>query len=132
MKKTIIIAFCAVLLLLAFSACSSQQPAQNSSMHTSAISEWPQNEYTAVVPQPQTGTPVAETVNGEIYGISLSGVSRQDCYDYLALLGENGFESALPGEENDASGGWLYTNGAVSVTVSQSGDSMQIGISLEP
>lgn len=131
MKKTILAAFCAALLVLAFSACAASQPAESSGIYSSAITEWPQNEYTAAIPEPQTGTPVSETVNGAIYGVALSGVSRQDCYAYLALLEENGFESAFPGEENEVSGGWIYTNANTSVTIAHSGNDMQIGITFE-
>lgn len=77
------------------------------------------------------GTPVTEIKSGSLYSVTLDGVSRQMCYDYLACLAQNGFQSKFPGQENDVSGGWLYSNGNVVVTVSQSGSRMIIGITFE-
>ena len=131
MKKSLFFIACAVALMLCFSACSPETDTAQSSLHSAQISEWPENEYTKVIPMPETGTPVIETVNGELYSITLEGVSRQECYDYLELLAENGFESAFPGEENDVSGGWIYTNGDTTVTIGSSGDSMILGITFE-
>ena len=65
------------------------------------------------------------------FSVTLDGVSRQMCYDYLACLAQNGFQSKFPGQENDVSGGWLYSNGNAVVTVSQSGSRMIIGITFE-
>lgn len=134
MKKLLAVA--AALLLLTFSACSAgtqSNKADASDYIINEITAWPQNEYTAQVPAPQTGTPAEEIIiPGGPYSVSVKDVSRQECYEYLDLLRENGFASAFPGEENSVSGGWIYTNGASSVTVSQSGSGMVIGVSLEP
>lgn len=131
MKKSLYFIVCAVALMLCFSACSPETDTAQSGLHSAQISEWPENEYTESIPKPETGTPVLETVNGAIYSVTLDGVSRQECYDYLELLTENGFESAFPGQENDASGGWIYTDGDATVTIGSSGDSMILGITFE-
>ncbi len=130
--KNVCILFCAVFILFSFSACVSQQQVKNGDSLTSDITEWPENEYTAAVPEPHEGTPVTEIRSGDFYGIELSGVSRQECYGYIELLEASGFESAFPGEENQVSGGWIYTNGNAAVTVSQSGDAMVVGVSFRP
>ena len=82
------------------------------------------------MPIPQTGVPVNQIENDNVFSVSLDDVSRQDCYDYLELLEKNGF-SEVAGDENDSSGGWLYTNGKASVSVSQSSNSMIVGITFE-
>lgn len=129
--RRILILFCAAVLLCSFSACAaSPQPAAQD-MQILDITQWPENEYTRAIPTPDMGTPVTEIKSGSLYSVTLDGVSRQMCYDYLACLAQNGFQIKFPGQENDVSGGWLYSNGNAVVTVSQSGSRMIIGITFE-
>lgn len=130
MKKKFLAIAVALVLALCLTACTASQQQTESGANITQISEWPENEYTAAVPIPQTGVPVNQIENDNIFSVSLDDVSRQDCYDYLELLEKNGF-SEVAGDENDSSGGWLYTNGKASVSVSQSSNSMIVGITFE-
>lgn len=130
MKKKFLAIVVALVLAFCFSACTATEQQTESGANITQISEWPENEYTAAIPSPKTGTPVNLIENEDIYAISLDDVSRQDCYDYLELLEKNGF-SEVAGDENDSSGGWLYTNGKASVSVSQSSNGMTVGITFE-
>lgn len=131
MRKSLIL-FCAVVFFLCFSACAASPQPEAEDVQIVDITQWPENEYTRAIPKPDMGTPVAEIKSGLLYGVTLEGVSRQMCYDYLACLAQNGFQSEFPGQENDVSGGWLYSNGNAAVTVSQSGSRMTISVTFEP
>lgn len=124
--RRILILFCAAVLLCSFSACAASPQPEAEDVQIVDITQWPENEYTRAIP-----TPVTEIKSGSLYSVTLDGVSRQMCYDYLACLAQNGFQSKFPGQENDVSGGWLYSNGNAVVTVSQSGSRMIIGITFE-
>lgn len=130
MKKNIFIIAFVLVIVFCFSACTSSEQKAESNAEITQITEWPENEYTAAIPVPETGVPVNQIENEKIFSVSLDDVSRQNCYDYLELLEENGF-SKVAGDENDSSGGWLYTNGKVNVSVAQSSNGMTVGISFE-
>lgn len=130
MKKRILAIVVALVMAFCFSACTASEKQPESGANITQISEWPENEYTAAIPKPETGTPVNLIENEDIYTVSLDDISRQDCYDYLELLEKNGF-SKVAGDENDSSGGWLYTNGKASVSVSRSSNAMTVSITFE-
>lgn len=130
MKKTVFIIALALIMIFCFSACTESEQQTKSGSNITQITEWPENEYTAAVPVPETGIPVNQIENENIFSVSLDDVSRQECYDYLELLERSGF-SKVAGDENDSSGGWLYTNSNVNVSVSHSSNSMTVGITFE-
>lgn len=130
MKKKVFIIALALVMSFCFSACTASEQQAESNAEITQITEWPENEYTAAIPVPETGVPVNQIENENIFSVTLDDVSRQDCYGYLELLENNGF-SKVAGDENDSSGGWLYTNSNVNVSVSQSSNSMTVGITFE-
>lgn len=130
MKKKFFVVLLTLAMIFCFSACAASEQQTESSAEITQITEWPENEYTAAIPVPETGVPVNQIENENIFSVSLDDVSRQNCYDYLELLENNGF-SKVAGDENDSSGGWLYANSNVNVSVSHSSNSMTVGITFE-
>ncbi len=93
----------------------------------------PQNEYTAHMPVPESGSIIYETkIEGyEQRYYTFTGVTRSDAHDYIELLTNSGFKSSAAGEENEASGGWIYEKNGVYITVSHSAEEMVVGVLIE-
>lgn len=118
MKKLWILAAC--LLLLAGCAQTAPQDTGWNLADTmpEAISAWPENEFTAQIPQPQTGTPdyvLDSTAEGR-YAVFLRGISMEDSAAYVDLLKSQGY-AEVAGDGNDVSVGTLLQKGETSLSI---------------
>jgi hypothetical protein len=90
--------------------------------------EWPQNEYTANIPQPESGTLLHGWIDPdkEYCSLTLSGITQAESEQYVKALKEAGFtEVEKVSEEINGdyvSVGTLLTSGDTSVSISYTDD----------
>ena len=95
------------------------------------LNEWPENEYTALVPQPENGTPAWALWYEEqgVYAVFLTGITRAQGEQYVQALRQAGFEEGEAGAEDASAGYLLHKGGTVlSAAVSEG----QLGIYISP
>ena len=105
---------------------SNQPPKSIGSLLQLKEGTWPENDYTQGVPQPE-GEVVRgwlDLEEGYCY-IQMTGVA--DPEGYLEQLRQAGFEQAA-GASEEASSGYLMTNGEKAVSVSWSGEEGAMGL----
>lgn len=93
---------------------------------------WPENEFTAVLPEPETGA-VESVYDGSAdgrYAILLQDMTQEASEGYLETLRDAGFMPVSEESEPEASGTVLYRDG-VYLSVAYSGDGMSLLITLE-
>lgn len=130
MKKlsATVLLFC---LTMALAACQSQGGVVSSPRPVQQeMDEWPQNEYTAAVPEPEYGVPfsaVSDQKGG--YTVSLTGATREQGERYVQQLKQDGFTVIEQNSENAATGVLLEKEDvSVSVAVSDTGFSIYIAL----
>ena len=93
--KRIFVMTLVLMMTVVLCACSNDSISRESTdsnlplLEVEEISEWPENKYTAVIPQPEAGTPFQATVYDETAGyfsVSLNNATRQQGEEYIELL----------------------------------------------
>ena len=140
MKKAIFFLLTAVLAAFLFLpvACSdgNSAPGGAGSSATAdtieAVTEWPDNEYTRLIPRPQHGAPyqVIYNTGARRYSVWLQGITREQVKDYLRSLEEAGYVRIATGE-NEVSGGTMLQRDDVYLSIAYSGEGVGIGILLD-
>ena len=137
MKKTFVMTL-VLMMTVVFCSCSNDSIGRESMdsnlplLEVEEISEWPENKYTAVIPQPEAGTPFQATVYDETAGyfsVSLNNATRQQGEEYIELLKENGFET-VSNKSEDVSIGVLLQKENVGVSIAASENGFGIYIRL--
>ena len=93
--------------------------------------QWPKNQYTQNLPQPQAGTidSILWDKNAKYYAIFLNNITKKQGQAYLEQLKEEGFQE-IAWEENAAAGGVLLQKDSVMLSISISNQEMSIYIVL--
>lgn len=126
--KRIFVMTLVLMMTVVLCACSNDSISRESTdsklplLEVEEISEWPENKYTAVIPQPEAGTPFQATVYDETAGyfsVSLNNATRQQGEEYIELLKENGFET-VSNKSEDVSIGVLLQKENVGVSIAAS------------
>lgn len=136
--KRIFVMTLVLMMTVVLCACSNDSISRESTdsnlplLEVEEISEWPENKYTAVIPQPEAGTPFQATVYDETAGyfsVSLNNATRQQGEEYIELLKENGFET-VSNKSEDVSIGVLLQKENVGVSIAASENGFVIYIRL--
>ena len=120
----------AVLAIL--SACSPRETAwQATDAEPSAVSQWPENDFTAQIFPPQSGEIdyVYDYSAANRYALSFRNLSMDDAAEYVNALKAAGF-AEITSEANDASAGAMLQKGNVSLNIAYSQDAMIVLIAL--
>lgn len=131
----------AALMVLSLLTACGPAGTEDSSAGTSApvwteTDQWPDNEFTRLVPAPEDGT-VFATVQGtskgyDYFAVSLREISQEGAEDYIQALRDEGF-AAISQESETLEGGSVviadvFENGDAAVSLSYSGDTMGLYI----
>lgn len=136
--KRIFVMTLVLMMTVVLCACSNDSISRESTdsnlplLEVEEIREWPENKYTAVIPQPEAGTPFQATVYDETAGyffVSLNNATRQQGEEYIELLKENGFET-VSNKSEDVSIGVLLQKENVGVSIAASENGFGIYIRL--
>ncbi len=120
----------AVLAIL--SACSPRETAwQATDAEPVAVSQWPENDFTAQIFPPQSGEIdyVYDYSAANRYALSFRNLSMEDAAEYVNALKAAGF-AEITSEANDASAGAMLQKGNVSLNIAYSQDAMIVLIAL--
>ena len=120
----------AVLAIL--SACSPRETAwQATDAEPIAVSQWPENDFTAQIFPPQSGEIdyVYDYSAANRYALSFRNLSMDDAAEYVNALKAAGF-AEITSEANDASAGAMLQKGNVSLNIAYSQDAMIVLIAL--
>lgn len=126
--------FCLGLVLLAalvLVGCGQAATQSQQEALPSAIEAWPDNAFTAGLPEPQ-GTPdyvIDDSVQGR-FSVFYQGVDRSAWQDWLEQLEQAGFCRRAEASEEESEN-YLLTGEDRSLSVSWSGDALAIVITLE-
>lgn len=133
MRRTLLAAVfvCCAVFLCACAAGQMQAAGSTAAPVREELNEWPENEYTALVPQPENGTPAWALWYEEqgVYAVFLTGITRAQGEQYVQALRQAGFEEGEAGAEDASAGYLLHKGGTVlSAAVSEG----QLGIYISP
>lgn len=117
MKRLCLLA--ALCLTLTACAPAGESAAQSSSALPQAITQWPDNAYTALLPQPEAGTPDYVIDSGASYAVFYKNITRSQGEAYVAALQQAGF-ICVAEEIGAASAGYLLEKEGAAVSVSLS------------
>lgn len=120
----------AVLAIL--SACSPRETAwQATDAEPIAVSQWPENDFTAQIFPPQNGEIdfVYDYSASNRYALSFRNLSIEDAAEYVAALKAAGF-AEIASEANDASAGAMLQKGDTTLSIAYSQDAMIVLIAL--
>ena len=94
-----------------------------------AISEWPSNEFTEELPQPQSGQMdyVYDYSEAGRYMIFITDLTRAEAEAYVQELEEQGFHRTFS-DSNNASGGVMLANDTTQLNIAYSNGGMGIWI----
>ena len=108
-------------LCFTLTACApaSESAASSSSALPQAITQWPDNGYTALLPQPEAGTPDYVIDSGVSYAVFYKDITRSQGEAYVAVLEQAGF-TCVAEETGAASAGYLLEKEGAAVSVSLS------------
>lgn len=82
----------ALVLAFCLTACTANEQQTESGANITQISEWPENEYTAAVPIPQTGVPVNQIENDNIFRYRLMMFQGRIAMTILNFLRKTDFQ----------------------------------------
>ena len=78
------------------------------------ISQWPDNEFTRHIPQPEAGNPVRFTQGSsaeyDFFSLELAGINLEDCRAYLQTVKDTGFSPVSELEEEVSPGSVSIVN----------------------
>ena len=98
MKKYWLLSLLALLLLAGCGGESGTVPAPDVSVTPwTEICQWPDNDFTRAVPEPEAGTVTASmegtSAGYDFFAVQLDGLSREAVQDYLQAVEEAGYQS---------------------------------------
>ncbi|MBU5625979.1 hypothetical protein KQI82_03370 [Oscillibacter sp. MSJ-2] len=109
------------LILLLLGGCagpdSSSGPSSSPGMEMEAIDQWPDNAYTELLPEPETGTPDYVIEGDGTFAVFWKDITREQGEEYLGALEDSGFNQAA-GESEEESAAFLMQKDGASVAVS--------------
>lgn len=120
----------AVLVIL--SACSPRETAwQATDAEPIAVSQWPENDFTAQIFPPQSGEIdfVYDYSASNRYALSFRNLSTEDASEYVDALKAAGF-AEITAEANDASAGTMLQKGDTTLSIAYSQGAMIVLIAL--
>ena len=129
-KWSVLALLLAVLAIL--SACSPREIAwQVADADPLAVSQWPENDFTAQIFPPQGGeiASVYDYSSSHRYALSFRNLSIEDAAEYVAALKAAGF-AEITSEANDASAGAMLQKGDTTLSIAYSQDAMIVLIAL--
>lgn len=129
-KWSILALLLAVLAIL--SACSPREAAwQATDAEPIAVSQWPENDFTAQIFPPQNGEIdfVYDYSAANRYALSFRNLSMEDAAEYVNALKAAGF-AEITSEANDASAGVMLQKGNTTLSITYSQDAMIVLIAL--
>ena len=133
MRFKTILALLLLALLLAGCSAGGKDALPDAFLETSYTypDEWPENRFTDCIPQPDgcTVESVRDLSSVGRYELNLSDITRDETHAYIRRLESEGYRS-LGGDENEHSGGVMLQRGTVLLSVSWSGDSLGMLITL--
>ncbi|MGI6028104.1 MAG: DUF6591 domain-containing protein [Candidatus Heteroscillospira sp.] len=96
------------------------------------VSEWPENDYTALIPQPESGEMdyVLDISDAGRYAVVLKNISMENSEEYVESLKAQGF-SELASERNQVSVGLMLKKDGTCLSVSYSDKILGILITVE-
>lgn len=118
-------------LMLILAGCGGRNPPQGSVAQPTAIEAWPDNEYTAGLPEPQ-GTPlyvIDDTSQGR-FSVFYEQVDEAAWRSWLEQLELDGFTCRAEASEEESEN-YLLTEQGRSLSASWSGDLLGISVTLE-
>ena len=129
-KWSILALLLAVLAIL--SACSPREAAwQAADAEPVAVSQWPENDFTARIFPPQSGeiNSVYDYSSSHRYALSFRNLSMEDAAEYVTALKAAGF-AEIASEANDASAGAMLQKGDTTLSIAYSQDAIIVLIAL--
>ena len=98
MKKYWLLSLLALLLLAGCGGESGTVPAPDVSVTPwTEICQWPDNDFTRAVPEPEAGTVTASmegtSAGYDFFAVQLDGLSREEVQEYLQAVEEAGYQS---------------------------------------
>ena len=129
-KWSILALLFAVLAIL--SACLPRETAwQATDAEPVAVSQWPENDFTARIFPPQSGEidSVYDYSASHRYVLSFRNLSIEDAAEYVAALKAAGF-AEITSEANDASAGAMLQKGDTTLSIAYSQDTLIVLIAL--
>ena len=102
MKKYWLLSLLALLLLAGCGGESGTVPAPDVSVTPwTEICQWPDNDFTRAVPEPEAGTVTASmegtSAGYDFFAVQLDGLSREAVREYLRAVEEAGYQSVTEG-----------------------------------
>ena len=129
-KWSILALLFAVLAIL--SACSPREAAwQAADAEPIAVSQWPENDFTAQIFPPQSGEIdyAYDYSASNRYALSVRNLSMEDAAEYVTALKAAGF-AEIASEANDASAGTMLQKGDTTLSIAYSQGAMIVLIAL--
>ena len=98
MKKYWLLSLLALLLLAGCGGESGTVPAPDVSVTPwTEICQWPDNDFTRAVPEPEAGTVTASmegtSAGYDFFAVQINGLSREEVQEYLRAVAEAGYQS---------------------------------------
>ena len=133
MKKFWILLLLLIGTMALSTACSSSEPSVSpSAVQPEAVTQWPENEFTSHIPQPQSGTMdyVCDYSDSERYQIVMKDISQEESDAYMEMLKEEGY-TEIASDSNESSTGTLLQKDTVTLSIAYSDDVLNILITEE-
>lgn len=126
---TMLFFFCFISILTGCSISNIETESTVNPILKEDIDQWPKNQYTQNLPQPQAGTidSILWDKNAGYYAIFLNNITKKQGQAYLAQLKEEGFQE-IAWKENAAAGGALLQKDAIMISISISNQELAIYI----
>jgi len=133
--KQLLILLAAVLLLASCGSAGKDIPDPAPEITWMEIDEWPDNEFTRLIPRPEAGTPVrcaqGSSAGYGFFSLELADLDPEVCKAYLQAIEEAGF-SPVSVEEDLSPGsvsiGNVYTSGETGLSLAYSSGVDQLAL----
>lgn len=97
------------------------------------LTEWPENEFTAQIPEPQEGQIdyAFDASDSGRYAVFWKEIGMEESEDYIEGLKNQGY-SEVRAEKNEVSVGTILQKDIVTLSISYSSDRLSILITIDP